>query len=635
MRYRADIDGLRAIAVLFVVFFHAFPGVIRGGFIGVDVFFVISGYLITSIISDEIRRGQFSIINFYQRRIRRIFPALLCVMIAAAGYGWLTLASFEFVSLMRYVSTGAAFVSNFLAYSDTGYFSQSTEEKPLMHLWSLGVEEQFYLIWPVLLLVTPIITDPRGWRGLGALLAADFAFSILQIKINPMAAFYLPFTRLWELFAGGYLSLAAAGAPSSRLSMPARAFAGLALIIMSGLAIRGDANFPGWLALFPVVGAYLVIGSGPDTVLHRRLLSHPWLVYVGLISYPLYLWHWVILSFLRVQGDLLAWPNRIAAIGLSFVLASLTYFLIEKRIRANSDAKVVWGLIICMAAVAVISTLSWWQGWLVRAPNILEQQLIQAYNTEKPYRYRECFLDPLTQGPDSFAKECMPNGEATGSKKLLLLWGDSLAAQLYTGLQPLSARGEFNVAQRTAASCPPGVEVDRTDHGSCDQINEATRNYIIEHKPWAVVLNGRWENGRPPEARIQDIANFLRPAGVEKIIVFGSSADWQPDLKKILLHHYIQNHEFPERLRPPEPFWIKTTKMNDRLREITKRVGIEFISPQDEFCSEGLCLTRVSNDVPDGLVASDHDHLTQQASEYLFQRPRVRELIMERRHNER
>jgi peptidoglycan/LPS O-acetylase OafA/YrhL len=314
-KYRADIDGLRALAVLSVVGFHAFPSAIKSGFIGVDVFFVISGFLISTIIFENLERNSFSFLEFYARRIRRIFPALILVLLACYSFGWIALFTDEFKQLGKHIAGGAGFVSNLILRNESGYFDNAAATKPLLHLWSLGIEEQFYVIWPPLLWL--------AWRlrlnlltTLIALAAFSFGLNIGKVSNDTVAAFYTPQARFWELMVGSLLAyihlepsafaelkeqstyflalvapkpMAAATYVGIRNCLSAL---GITLIAISAAVITGNRQFPGWWALMPTLGAGFVISGGQQAWLNRKVLSCRALVWLGLISYPLYLWHW-------------------------------------------------------------------------------------------------------------------------------------------------------------------------------------------------------------------------------------------------------------------------------------------------------------------------------------------------------
>jgi len=357
-KYRPDIDGLRAVAVLSVVGFHAFPSWVKGGFIGVDVFFVISGYLISTVIFESLNRGTFSFAEFYGRRINRIFPALLLILAAVYALGWLTLLADEYKQLGKHMVGGSGFISNIVLFGESGYFDTSSDTKPLIHLWSLGIEEQFYIIWPLLL----YISFKRRFNPIfivGICIALSFLLNIRFINTNPVATFYLPLTRFWELLCGSALAWATlhkkssllriGGHPDGWLSVAVSrwttdgntlanflSFAGLSLCVYGVYAIDKEVKFPGLWAMVPVGGATLVIMAGPNAWLNRVVLSNRLLVWFGLISFPLYLWHWPLLSFERiVGGQVPSGSVRITTIAISVVLAWLTYRFIERPIRVG------------------------------------------------------------------------------------------------------------------------------------------------------------------------------------------------------------------------------------------------------------------------------------------------------------
>lgn len=359
LAYRRDIDGLRAVAVLSVVLFHAFPAVLRGGFIGVDIFFVISGFLITSILLRELEAGSFSFAGFYARRVRRIFPALVLVLGSCLAFGWLALFPDEYQQLGKHVVGGAGFAANFFYWAQVGYFDTAADTKPLLHLWSLGIEEQFYILWPVVLLL--------GWRlrtnllAVAAVLAlASFAVNLGGIAGHPTATFYSPAGRAWELLLGAGLAClhARPGAAASRLALPPNlpnllSWLGAALLAAGLALITREDQFPGWRALLPALGALLLIGAGPQAWLNRVLLSNRLMVWIGLVSYPLYLWHWPLLSFAQIVESREPAPAiRAAAVLLALLLAWLTYRLVERPLRGGSGRGKVAALCLLMAACA-------------------------------------------------------------------------------------------------------------------------------------------------------------------------------------------------------------------------------------------------------------------------------------------
>jgi peptidoglycan/LPS O-acetylase OafA/YrhL len=340
-QYRSDIDGLRAFAVLSVVLFHAFPEWISGGFIGVDVFFVISGFLISTIIFEKLEQGSFSFTDFYARRVRRIFPALILVLVTSFVLGWCILFVSEYKQLGKHIAGGAGFVANLILWSESSYFDNLSDTKPLLHLWSLGIEEQFYIVWP------PILWS--AWRfGLRSILPiivlialASFALNLYSIALDPVATFYSPLTRFWELLIGSllaYVTVFSNKHPkfSNLSAQKANVYSwmGCGLFTAGLLLINKESSFPGGWALLPTLGAALMIQAGSSAWFNRVVLGNPVLVRFGLISYPLYLWHWPLLSFSRIlSSGVPELEIRIGVVALSILLSWLTYRFVEKPIR--------------------------------------------------------------------------------------------------------------------------------------------------------------------------------------------------------------------------------------------------------------------------------------------------------------
>jgi peptidoglycan/LPS O-acetylase OafA/YrhL len=364
-KYRPDIDGLRAIAVLSVIGFHAFPTWVRGGFIGVDIFFVISGFLISTIILGNLQRDSFSYKVFYARRIKRIFPALILILAATGLFGWYVLLTDEYTQVGAHIAGGAGFVSNFVLWTEQGYFDNAADSKPLLHLWSLGIEEQFYLAWPLVL----TLAWKRRHTALLAILftaAASFTICVVTTRTDGVAAFYSPLSRVWELMIGSVLAYLALRRPHDWFrGSNWQSVTGVLLILGGLLTITNDKAFPGWWALLPTVGAFLVISAGPAAWLNRNVLANRVLVWIGLISYPLYLWHWPLLSYgWIINGGLPARTIRFLLIFASVVLAWLTYGLWEKRFRRIES----WNSTVTSLAVVLALFVAIGLGMRLRLP---------------------------------------------------------------------------------------------------------------------------------------------------------------------------------------------------------------------------------------------------------------------------
>ena len=450
--YRPDIDGLRAIAVLCVVGFHAFPNSVKGGFIGVDIFFVISGYLITSIIASDLQNETFSFSNFYRRRINRIFPALTLVLIASLLIGYFVLLPSELKNLGKQVAGGVTFISNFMFWQESGYFDQAAETKPLLHLWSLAIEEQFYIIWPIALW---LLRNHAGrWLILVTTIClASFCLNLWLINSDPSATFYSPLTRFWELALGAMLALVRPKQQQddersgrSKQLRNILAACGLAAITIGLVFISKVTPFPGAWALLPTLGCVMIIAAGQQAWINRFILSSKPLVWIGLISYPLYLWHWPLLSFARIiAGQTPPVSMRVVAVFLSITLAWITYRLLERPIRyAARPRKFSLMLAISMASVGLLGLYAYQQnGILTTNPavevltKIQEQSTDFASNTVCRARY------PQFKG--DYCYQSHP-----GSPDIQVL-GDSHGNRLIAGLSQLTDK---NILQLSHHSCP-------------------------------------------------------------------------------------------------------------------------------------------------------------------------------------
>lgn len=589
--YRADIDGLRAIAVALVVAFHAFPQSIRGGFIGVDVFFVISGYLITGIILSGINASSFSIREFYARRVRRILPALAVVLAAVLAIGWLRLLPAPFGNLGLHTLAGALFFPNLLLWSEVGYFDAAAETKPLLHLWSLGVEEQFYLCWPLLLM---LLKKMPKWRTAGLILVAigSLLYCCYATQYQPAAAFYSPLSRLWELAAGGIL--ATGRFPAAKRFEPISLF-GIALIVAAAFFFDRSYAFPGPAAVIPVAGAALVIMFG------SRLLKQKWVVAVGLISYPLYLWHWPLLTFAALAGFTSA-PAKVAAVATSVVLAALTTVFVERPIRFGwlrpSSIAVSLG---AMLLIVLLSTAVWQsQGVFWRFPEQIRPVLaVMQYKPAIGARVGKCWLDAQS-GFESYSREC---GEGS-----TLIWGDSHAARLYAGLtQGINEP----VAQFTRDGCAPAV-INQSE--ICTASNRAILAKISELRPRRVILFAVWTsyseyNGLTPDNPVYGaFVSLLRQlkSEVGEVIVVGAPPLWLPDLPTQAYEFWRSHGELPDRLQPrPENYQA----VDQVLARMAASANVQFVSPFAALCNESGCVTHTAASKAE-LLSWDYGHLT-------------------------
>jgi peptidoglycan/LPS O-acetylase OafA/YrhL len=514
--HRPDIDGLRAVAILAVLGYHASSNWLPGGFVGVDIFFVISGYLISGIIFNGLQRGTFSFAVFYARRIKRIFPALLIVLALVTLFGWFSLFTDEYQSLGKHVAAGAGFTSNIVLWKEAGYFDPAGALKPLLHLWSLGIEEQFYLLWPPLLYfvwtrkINPLMV-------IVAITIGSFALNAYWIREHEVRTFYLPVTRLWELSLGSILAYVQipggrVGAYSSerfRANLAnfngpwfrnAQAALGVSLLVAAMVGLSKYQQFPGWWAALPTLGSFLLIAAGSHTWINRMLLGNPLMVFVGLISYPLYLWHWPLLSFQRIiaAGDIPT-ADLIATLALAFILAWLTYRFIERPIR--SSRKRLEPSMTLVAGIALIGTI----GYMSYAQDIQPRSAHYGLKRIIAASAELAFPGPHLKQLGGDVNPIMGQGK---SRQKVLFLGDSQVEQYYPRIDSLLTNdpaGTKSVIYSSRGGCPPIPHVKENQLPQCDGLIEQgielakdpDIDTIVVAADWAAYFLGRDSNPLP------------------------------------------------------------------------------------------------------------------------------------------
>ena len=645
---RDDIDGLRAIAVVSVVIFHAFPETKFGGFIGVDVFFVISGYLITGIIYRALLEGNFSFQDFYSRRIRRIFPALAIVLIGSMAIAWFILFSFEARTFAKEVLAGVSFLSNFLYWSQASYFDVSADQKPLLHLWSLAIEEQYYLLAPALLWVSFRLRLNLITLTCICILAS-FTVGIHLTKTNPTAAFYAPWSRAWELYAGSLLALLTVRPPAAlaKLEKPISTFldrlifsgqpvyatshlrvaasvAGAACIIIGFIVVRPGHSFPGWFALLPVMGTLCLIFAGPQTWLNRKILSHPVMVGIGLISYPLYLWHWPLLSFAQIGSvDPVSATTRAALVALSIVLAAATYLLVERPFRFRLSPRPAVAILVAAMILAAGTAgsvlqfnypsrfkereayLSYFEDAIWLAKTRADERATIAQNQCNFYQWD-------TKWPSNNARASIdPSCYTKRSERSVLLWGDSTAAHLLPGLQA-SLPSNITPLLIHSSGCRPRPLVPQNIHlDHCEYQNAFTISFVEREKPDIVVMAS---NNSFDIAFVREISERFRRFGVKHVIVVGNLPHWKPYLHKLIARGYWDHTG--DRIKGHQDMEIKA--LDDAfISALRKDEPFQFIDLSKAFCNDAGCLTYLNGNRMDGLVTMDTVHLRPFASEYV------------------
>jgi peptidoglycan/LPS O-acetylase OafA/YrhL len=619
--WRSDIDGLRALAIVPVVIFHIAQSLLSGGYAGVDVFFVISGYLISRNIFSEIEAGRFGIAHFYEHRLRRIFPAYSVVLLAMIGLSLLHDLPSESRAFGATLLAALGSVSNIHFFFNTDYFSTFGESQSLLHTWSLSVEEQFYLILPILVLVLYQRNRRRLEWTLVGLFALSLAFSIPAAFGSPLAAFYLLAARAWELLLGSLLALGLVRVPENRAAREALAAAGLVLIVGSMALLTPLTPFPGAAAIPPCLGTAMIIAAGErgDSAVSRILSWTPF-TFLGAISYSLYLWHWPVLvahhTGLIFSGLGSKMLERGAVLALSLLLAVLSWWLIERTTRnrrlvptrallAGSAAMVA---LICGAGFVLLGTSGLpgrFSSDAVAAAAYLE------YSPAAAYREGRCFLQRTDSFTDLDRQACLPNVE--GRPNYLLI-GDSHAAHLYPGLRATFA--DANILQVTGVLCPPTIPLQPVVSRSCDGLMRlATEQLPTERRITKVWLSAAWNgslSGTSPGWRsewLQDLEHtvkIFRKKGIEAVII-GPSPEFSSPLPRLLALEIEEGDSGrAARAERPDP-----RVLDRRLSAFAREMGLAYVSLFDALCQSGNCPTLAAPGVP---LTFDASHFTEEGS---------------------
>lgn len=518
--YRSDIDGLRALAIIPVIFFHADLGC-PGGFVGVDIFFVISGFLITSLILREIKEDRFSLSRFWERRVRRILPALLVMVIVTLIAGWFLFLPADFELLGKSVISQALIVSNIHFWRETSYFSADVDTKPLLHTWSLAVEEQFYIIFPLALIAVVNWKKFPIFQSLLFLSFGSLVISIIGSYFHPSATFYLLPTRAWEITTGALI----ASISSKQLFKPWQnemlGLLGFGLILFSIIYYTPKVRFPGLAAIPPCIGAGMIIFSGltKSTYLGRLLSLKP-VVFFGLISYSLYLWHWPIIVFAKYYAlHDLSLGFRIVLIFACVIFATLSWIYIEKPFRERRVVK-SQVRIFQFAAVTTVSLIG--IGIL-----ILVQQGFPSRLPESSLRYASSRNDSAFRNETTvaqaqeghFVKIGAPSSDLPIS---ILIWGDSHAMAITSALDEACRRHGVSGVQATHSSTAPLIDYSGSDpfglQGETSIFSEAVIDFIVDNQIKKVFIAAFWSNYGPPELLAQKLS-----ATVQKIVNTGAT----------------------------------------------------------------------------------------------------------------
>jgi len=611
--YRTDIDGLRAMAILPVVAYHL--DLLSGGLIGVDVFFVISGYLITSLLSADLDAGRYSIWRFYERRARRIFPALFAMMIATSIAILMVALPAEIETYHESLAAAVLFASNIYFYFTQDYFAGPALSHPLLHTWSLAVEEQFYIVFPLLLWFLRRNAGRAERWVLAVLLVASFAWSCVLVQREPSAAFYLPLSRAWELLLGALLAVGRIP-PFRGAWMPEASSAiGFAAIVASAALLDSDTPFPGIAAVPACLGAALIIHSGAGRLtMVGRLLSLWPVRLVGLISYSWYLWHWALISLTSyLYGVDMESPFvRIALFIGSAAIAWLSWRYIEAPFRGHADprktAKIFFASAVAMVALLVLAVSLPSIGavrWNV-TPEVSRVLALLNYDLQRPLRVGQCFMPP-DKGLLDFDQAACLNIEP--GKKNYLLIGDSHAAHLWAGLEKYDP--SINVLQATSSRCLPTLQGKGGDR--CRELRDFIfTKFLPAHHLDGIILNGRWTRRSIPLAI--ETAQALKPYA-DRIVIYGPIVEYKRPLPRTLALSMLRDApEIVDQDRETDP-----AEIDHQLSKAAAEAGVAYFSVYDAICPDSKCILFDADGLP---LQFDYGHLTVSGAELVARKAR-------------
>jgi peptidoglycan/LPS O-acetylase OafA/YrhL len=618
LEYRADIDGLRAVAVVSVLAFHAGVSRMRGGFVGVDVFFVISGYLISSIVFAEIAASRFSVLSFYQRRIRRILPALFGMLIPVTLFASVYFLPKELIDYAKSLLAASASASNFYFWLHSGYFD-SPGSNPLLHTWSLAVEEQFYILFPLFLVAVRRLFPRHLRASVVVLFAASLLASALVVRHSQNAAFYMPYTRAWELLLGTLVSLKMFPRMRAALLRNLATLAGVALIAFSALFYSQATTFPGLSALAPCVGSALIIGAGESgSSLVGAVLSWRPIVFIGLISYSLYLWHWPVIV-LRNMGIPLGWsmalPGRHAAatqirfatavnLFLSLLLGIFSWRYIERPFRSGPlrlSGKPLFALAGAVTSVAIafslVIVLTAGFPWRFSPQALQVASHLGTEADQKAMRSGTCFITTGSRFEDYRYDLCL---RQDSRKKNYLLIGDSHSAALWPGLS--AALPAANVMQASASNCRPFVRAQGPPE--CRKmITFMFEKYLPEHPVQGLFLEARFA----PED-VNEIADTLAWAKSHDIpvVLFGPVPEYDAPLPRLLAYSIAWSKpDLPAQHRRSDP-----ALLDSQLKHEAAAVWhVPYVSLYEAVCGNESC-TEYADQAHTIPLMDDRDHLS-------------------------
>ncbi|EEV7160171.1 acyltransferase [Escherichia coli] len=604
MDFRKDINGVRAIAVLAVVLFHFNRGWVPSGFVGVDVFFVISGFLMTSIIFGGLEGNKFSLWGFYKARARRIVPALAVMLICVMVYGWYNMYTPEFKTLAKHAASSLLFVSNIVYWKESSYFAPGAEEKWLLHTWSLSVEWQFYIIYPLAIYIIRKAFSLKVSRIL-ILIAGllSLALSIYASRILVSSSYFLLPTRAWEMIAGGVVYLF----PTSIFKRKPFPYIGIATILVSCFIFSEESYWPSYNALLPIIGTMIILWSCSDNI----ILDSSFAQKIGLYSYSIYLWHWPIYLYIYNTYGGVSILTTLIGIVASVAMGMLSFKYIESVFKSRGGVKKEF-LYFASLALAVGIYIS-------NGANTDMRSITKTTGNETVVHYDGYRFDNngmwdkcnSSEKLDHIDKSCVDTDKRGG----VFLWGDSHAGALSLGIRSLLKDG-VPFYQLAASSCKPSLHkfpgVISATIG-CNLSNEKAIEDINIVKPDVVVLAQRFQH---EETDWQDIAEKIHALGVKKVIVLGPVPQWKGSLPLIVAKNYNPNDIYIDN-RFLDKQIVAT---NNKMKTISKdNEGYDFVDILDGLCArEGTelkCRSRVDSGFT--LMSMDYGHPTDEGSVFI------------------
>jgi peptidoglycan/LPS O-acetylase OafA/YrhL len=630
--FRPEVECLRGIAVLAVIGFHWDLQLFSGGFVGVDIFFVISGFLITRIIYTDTIAGNFSFARFYAGRIRRILPALYLLLVVVATVSWFCLLPPDYENLLNAITWVATFISNILFSQQTGYFDRPATENPLLHTWSLSVEGQFYLVFPLLIWGTVMLVQRlrfspvRLSQALLVFALLSFLLSAYQIRTNATSAFFLAPGRAWEFLLGSFIAVDALSLSARPSVRRTATVVGIAMILIAVYAFTKTTPFPGPHALLPCVGTALVIWSyRDDKIIGQVNCLTAILIGFGTISYSLYLWHWPIFVYAKLllgEASTLQPLAKLLLFTASVAIATLSYYIVEQPIRRRAVLRRPYSIYAAAAAASVTIVAFSASGKLTGGfpsrvgPALAAVTAYMNYDYGSVYRERTCFLDPEQEVAEYDANRCYkPSDHVTN----VLIWGDSHAAHYVTGLTEVLGH-DANVMQANSSSCPPIFDLDVASRPHCRSFNNRVRALVRERAPELIIMSASWSFAQDilgSEAvfftRLQRSISEVSSYG-SRAMVFGPSLQYKDRLPELIAKHpmlgfanysaeYVRDDifELDERMR----------------RQFSDGAALTYISILRTICVVRACPVFATKGVP---LTFDASHLTMPGSVYVVGR---------------